>query len=45
MGPFTGSFSLTTYGFHSIRYVRLFDTGGGGMAIDSIEGTWSGSPQ
>jgi hypothetical protein len=41
---FTGSFSLTTYGFHSIRYVRVFDTGAGGMSIDAIEGTWSGSP-
>jgi len=41
---FTGSLSLTTYGFHSIRYVRIFDTGAGGMAIDSIEGSWSGSP-
>lgn len=44
VAPFTGSFSLTTYGFHSIRYIRLFDTGGGGLSIDSIEGTWSGSP-
>ncbi|HEU5055825.1 MAG TPA: hypothetical protein VFU21_04850, partial [Kofleriaceae bacterium] len=41
---FTGSFNLTTYGFHSIRYVRIFDTGAGGMSIDAIEGTWSGSP-
>ena len=42
---FTGSLSLTTYGLHSIRYVRIFDTGAGGMSIDAIEGTWSGSPQ
>jgi len=42
---FTGSFSLTTYGFHSIRYVRLFDRSAAGMSIDSIEGTWSGDPE
>jgi hypothetical protein len=41
---FTNEFSLTTYGFHSIRYVRIFDTGAGGLSIDAIEGTWSGSP-
>jgi len=37
-------FNLTTYHLHSIRYVRVFDTGGGGLAINAIEGKWSGSP-
>lgn len=41
---FQASFSLTTYGLHSIRYIRVFDTGGGGMSVDAIEGTWSGDP-
>jgi hypothetical protein len=38
-------FVLTRFEIHSIRYVRVFDTGGGGLAINAIEGTWSGGPQ
>jgi hypothetical protein len=38
-------FGLSEMKLHSIRYVRVFDTGGGGLAINAIEGTWSGGPQ
>lgn len=35
---------LSEFDVHSARYVRIFDVGGGGTAIDSIEGTWNGVP-
>lgn len=28
---------------HSARYVRISDTGGGGITIDAIEGLWNGT--
>ena len=41
--PMKNQYDFNMWDIHSARYVRISDTGGGGITIDAIEGFWNGT--
>ena len=41
--PAKNEYDFNMWDIHSARYVRISDTGGGGITIDAIEGSWNGT--